>query len=352
MKNFLKNTKYKDIFACLLTVFTTLFAVAGAFAGKVNPEQAPMWIFAGLLLPATVFTSLLLVIYWALRKKLLFLIPLASIILNYNPILSNFQIRIQGKYKLYSDEEILKVLSYNIHEFQYGKMQTSTGYISGFVEEEKADIVCFQEFDVNGQLHMGELAGFFDFLPYSAVAESDENQIGMAIFSKYPVLRWQKINFENTGNGIMWADIKVSDSKTIRVVNAHLQTTSLNRWGNLSFWGKIQKMKSNAAFRAQQARKIIDITDTTLTPVIICGDFNDTPSSFTYSSIRQKKFTDGFQEAGSGIGGTFRGFAGLGKFVRIDYILHSRDFRSIRYKSPNLEWSDHKPVISELVYQN
>jgi len=352
MMNFLKNTKYKDIFAGLLTVFTTLFAVAGALAARMNPDYTSIGIFAGLLLPATVFTSLILVIYWSVRKKLILLIPLASIIINYNPILSNFQIRIPGNYKLYSDEEILKVVSYNIHEFVYGNMQTSTGYISGFVGEEKADIACFQEFDVNGQLHMGELAGFFDFLPFYAVAESDENQIGMAIFSKYPVIRWEKINFKNTGNGILWADIQITDTKTIRVINAHLQTTSLNRWGNLTAGEKIKKIKSNAVLRAQQARKITEIADKATTPVIICGDFNDTPSSYTYSTVKQKRFTDGFREAGTGIGGTFRGFAGLGKFVRIDYILHSKDFRSIRYNSPNLEWSDHKPVISELVYQN
>ena len=40
---------------------------------------------------------------------------------------------------------------------------------------------------------------------------------------------------------------------------------------------------------------------------------------------------DGFRQAGSGFAGTYKGMLGL---FRIDYIIHSDHFRSIRYKTP------------------
>ena len=62
-------------------------------------------------------------------------------------------------------------------------------------------------------------------------------------------------------------------------------------------------------------------------PVLVCGDFNDTPVSYTYHTIRGD-LTDAFRSAGKGIGNTYRG-----KFpsFRIDYIFHSPEFQSANY---------------------
>lgn len=86
--------------------------------------------------------------------------------------------------------------------------------------------------------------------------------------------------------------------------------------------------------------------DTSSMPVIVCGDFNAPPSTYTYHRIKGK-LQDSFRSRGKGYGYTFRG---IHKFLRIDFILYSKQFECIDYESPLLKWSDHKPVISKLTF--
>ena len=77
-------------------------------------------------------------------------------------------------------------------------------------------------------------------------------------------------------------------------------------------------------------------------PVIVCGDFNDTPVSYTYKTL-SKGLSDVFIESGSGAGSTFRGNF---PYVRIDYVLYSPGFYSYFYHTEKVDWSDHYPVIT------
>ena len=109
----------------------------------------------------------------------------------------------------------------------------------------------------------------------------------------------------------------------------------------------ISDLKYSFKERAKQAILLRQIIDTTVYPVIICGDFNDTPASYTYHKIKGK-YIDGFRQRGNGYGFTFKG---LVKLLRIDYILYSKHFTGLQYTSPETEWSDHNPVIMKLSYK-
>ncbi len=75
--------------------------------------------------------------------------------------------------------------------------------------------------------------------------------------------------------------------------------------------------------------------------VIVTGDFNDTPISYTYNRLT-RKLSDSFKDAGKGIGSTYRGpLLGL----RIDYVLHSAGLSAREYKTSDAGASDHHPVI-------
>jgi endonuclease/exonuclease/phosphatase family metal-dependent hydrolase len=210
------------------------------------------------------------------------------------------------------------------------------------------EILALQEFKPTGFYNIDEIAGEFRFMSYNSIYNEDEEAIGMALFSKYPVLRSNKIKFENTGNGAMWADI-LYKGDTIRVINNHLQTT-----GYYSSYPKglkylVDIMSQNFIVRSEQAEIIRELIDTTSYPVIVMGDFNDTPNSFVYSTIKGDDLKDGFVEKGSGPGGTFRRTMGL---LRIDMIFHSKHFESAGFTIGSDKLSDHKPVISVLEYKN
>ncbi|MFH0999552.1 MAG: endonuclease/exonuclease/phosphatase family protein, partial [Bacteroidota bacterium] len=79
-------------------------------------------------------------------------------------------------------------------------------------------------------------------------------------------------------------------------------------------------------------------------PVIVCGDFNDTPVSYTYHKMRGQ-LTDAFINAGNGFGNTYE--RKIASF-RIDYIFHSPEFDSKNFKVPHLLYSDHFPVVCDI----
>ena len=79
-------------------------------------------------------------------------------------------------------------------------------------------------------------------------------------------------------------------------------------------------------------------------PVILAGDFNDTPQSFMYNKIKNSGFCDAFQQAGHGLGTTYAGYVPL---LRIDYNFAQKNyFRVLKHEVIDARMSDHYPQVS------
>ena len=61
-------------------------------------------------------------------------------------------------------------------------------------------------------------------------------------------------------------------------------------------------------------------------PIIVCGDFNDTPLSYTYNKIKSN-LIDSFTISGSELEILFKI-----PMLRIDYIFHDNKFKSYNYQ--------------------
>ena len=148
------------------------------------------------------------------------------------------------------------------------------------------------------------------------------------------------MEFEQTNNSAMWADVDIKGKKT-RVINAHLETTGFNRTlhqaGKMIQRGQTVETNSliNAIYgnytlgmiiRAGQATMVANEVINSDLPCIVCGDFNDVPYSFVYNTMLGN-MVDGFKECGSGFMNTFRG----NKKVRIDYIFHDKELKGVKY---------------------
>jgi hypothetical protein len=93
--------------------------------------------------------------------------------------------------------------------------------------------------------------------------------------------------------------------------------------------------------RSQQVNVLAAHLESCKYKIILTGDFNDTPISYTYNRLT-RALEDSFQEAGKGIGSTYRGpLLGL----RIDYVLHSKGMEACEYVTSEAGFSDHHPVI-------
>lgn len=332
-------------------------AVAGAFVQYVRPTTGWWSVFSllGLALPVILVLCVGLALVWGGVRRRWVILPLLGLLANFSYLAAMIQVpffqrRAEGP-------PDLVVATYNVFDFGQGGIRTSVGHIAREMEERGVDILCMQESNGNGNFGLDSIAATFGYLPYRYPSQGVIGE-GLTLFSRYPVLSAGLIRFTNTDNRSMWADVCVKGD-TIRLFNNHLQTSGISRRrrelheqharGSVSGQTRVavsmaESLRDNFIIRARQADFVRKMIDTTRRPVIVCGDFNDTPASYTYRTMLGG-LTDGFKEAGSGYGDTFRQ---LRRLLRIDYIFYSEAFRAVRYYSPSLPWSDHDPVIAEL----
>ncbi len=353
LRRYLKNT-------VLLINIAFAFALAFAYlANHVSPAKYWFVAFFGLAYPFSLLINIGFIVFWAWRKKTWFIISLVVILLGFSNISRFVQISSSDKKQNQSNE--VKLISYNVRTFNHYRQENEGSLrdsILHFLRSEEPDIICFQEYLI--QEDMEEMKEKFiieqlERFPYQILGRIPRKKYyGNTIFSVYPIVKKGKLKFSGTHNACIFADIKVNDD-TIRIYNVHLQSISFQKndyyfvdsitVGFDSAW--IEKAK-NISRRLKQAyikrAKQVDMLKTHISdsphPVIVCGDFNDTPVSYTYNEVKGN-LRDAFISAGQGIGNTYRG-----KFpsFRIDFIFHDRALTSKKYKTHDIRFSDHYPV--------
>lgn len=342
----------------MLILITFLFfglAILGALVPKADPNIYPEMPFIGLALPLIALLNLLFALYWTIKWRYWVWISLGAIAINYNYL--------NAKYRLSSPDiagpaKSITVATYNVHSFGNEQTGYSIKEIAGHLKHNKVDVVCFQEFAANADFTLDSIKKVLREYPYVFAPEFPKGGLRVAMFSKYQMADSAKMQFPHSDNSMQWADLNVNGTK-IRVFNNHLQTTNLNqvrgRMGEQDILGLLEGepgnfgvlaklMKVNFIKRAQQAKIVRTIIDSTKYPVIVCGDLNDLPTSYVYQTVKGN-LSDGFVTNGEGFGYTFRG---IHRIFRIDFIFYSKKFKGVSYDSPSLDYSDHNPVFLKL----
>lgn len=315
------------------------------------------------------FLNLIFFIYWLSVRKKEFLISLLALILSINNIHNTVQLpksTPQANNNKETKTTQIKILTYNVQIFNllgrnsFGPRQKE---LFQFINNESPDVVCFQEFYTNQDKQMSykKVNSLLSEYPYRHtewIQQGKESNYGIAIYSKYPIIEKMRLSFENTNNSTIFSDIVVGKD-TIRLFNNHLQSIKFNHKNyqfisNQASYSQSQKLKEiqdisfrlRDAFikRAEQANHLASEIKKSPYPVVVCGDFNDTPVSYTYRKIKSD-LNDAFLEAGQGFGTTYEG-----KFpsYRIDYILYSDDIEATYYSTRKVDYSDHYPVLATL----
>lgn len=256
-------------------------------------------------------------------------------------------------------EQSYKIITYNVGQYTSGKMDISRPenkrQIGVFVRNEGADVVCLQEFHTNNLAGINEILPEYPYKHHHLIKVKENYYFGNLIASKQPILSKGKITFRKSTNLSIYADIKLKGD-TLRIYNNHLESFSLSpsalvkrlRAGTHTISDELrdvhEKMKVSNIKRAHQVDSVLRHIKQSDYPVIICGDFNDTPMSYTYQQLR-KVSKDTFLEAGNGFSSTY---SFLWPLLRIDYILVPESYDVASHTTPKLGYSDHYPVITEI----
>ena len=175
----------------------------------------------------------------------------------------------------------------------------------------------------------------------------NKTKYGQAIFSKFPILNSGSVEFPNTANNAIFADV-VKGKDTIRIYNIHLESLRIDtNVENLKKEDSERVFKKiSTTFKMQQLQTELFLMHKKQCnyKMVICGDFNNTAFSYVYRQIRGD-LNDTFKEAGNGFGRTydFKFFP-----VRIDFIFADDAFNVNGFKAYNEHYSDHFPIMTTL----
>lgn len=250
---------------------------------------------------------------------------------------------------------LLSVMSFNIHQLkdlktskELPQREFAFQKAKDFLEAQNVDVVGLQELSkYNVEKIQSKLA-----FPYTFHIPNNNN----FIFSKYPFLDTGGVKFSNSGNSYIWADVN-SPNGIFRMVNLHLQSNHVSPQTDRVLSDRFQKefnwknvrdilstIKHHTNERVNQATEVRKFISSSPHPVILCGDFNDTPQSYIYN-ILSEGFTDAFESGGWGLGSTY---AGKIPGLKIDYVLFPKEFFISKSEIIKVNFSDHYPVVARL----
>ncbi len=323
----------------LLLICLTFLCYLSPF---VDPSS--FWVFSifGMAYPWLLLFNMLFVLFWIFSRKWYFLFSVGCIILGWN----HFQSFVGLNTPLPKNKEEITIMTMNSMSY-YNLKGTTKERFDQTINNVNPDIIVLQETSNRFQLISKK-----DY-PH---LHKPKNK-SLAIYSKYPFVNKGNMNIGNTANGCVFADIKIK-GKEIRVYNAHLQSNRVSRdasklkkegdlqkketWQGIK--GMLGKFVKTAAIRSDQAKEIVSHLKKSKHPVVVCGDFNDTPLSYTYQ-LFSNVLKDGFKERAAGIGTTYGGTIPV---LRIDYIWTDPKFQVNSHKIIRENFSDHYPVISRI----
>ncbi len=349
-----KAFRYIFIFLNLIAVLSLLLSYLAVI---IPPDK--FWIpsFFGLAFPYLVVSNFMFVIFWALLKSKLLLISLFTILAGWGYV--NRYVQFSGKS---TEKEGIRIVSYNVRNFDGNKVsdrKANATSIIEFLNSKKANIICLQEIRLrrNKIFNLTEAVNDLKYIEHYQYASSGSS-FGLTTLTSYPIIKMQEIRFENTGNMAIYTDILIDDD-TVRVFNVHLQSYQIDprKYDIIDSPGIDEekdvkeireiggKLKRAFQRRAEQVRDIRKIIDSTPYPVIICGDFNDTPVSYTYEQLRSD-LNDAYVSSGKGF---VRTYIGKMPSYRIDNIFYSNFFESYNFQADDFQASDHLPVSCLLI---
>lgn len=351
-----KRLARKIFFQCNLIVAILTIAIK---IGSIIPPTISLIIpFISLAYPLLLLINIIFIIAWALSKyhKFLALVSIIAILIGGKQMFSVYQIcEIFG-----TNHNDYKIMTFNCNNLGYYDWRNNKQILNNILDmtkSENPDVICLQEYLNNPQSFdtynaLKNLGYEYDHTYYSS-RRTNGDCYGIITLSKYPIVSTEHLKFDQTTNSCHISDIAFGND-TVRIYNCHLESFRLHNdeinevynidndsKHNLKLLNTYKKMYQTFCKREKQAKIISKHIKKCQHPLLVCGDFNDVPTSYTYHTIRSSRdLDDAFVRSGVGFGGTYEGK--LPAF-KIDYILFSDKIKTSNYHIRKEKLSDHRP---------
>jgi len=352
----------------ILAVIALLTAYAACY---ISPARYWFLAFFGLAYPYLLMLNLFFVLVWLLFWKRFIWISILAILMGFTQFFSIIQYRKPASQNVLAGS--MKIISYNVHslyEIHNSKSKSKGRMLSkvtDFLIQQNPDILCIQEFFLRSEDSLKVLQKFtgglhtnYYFLKNYLEIKDKRKIFAIATFSRYPITGMGHLQINSRNIFAIYTDLAMGRD-TVRVYNIHLESIRFGK-NDYSFYAQLtdqakepddnfdlsegffkifSKLKKAFVIRANQVDALKENIKRSPYPVIICGDFNDTPASYTYHQMTSG-FHDSFCKAGTGFLGST--YAGNFPSFRIDYILYDDFFTAFNYSKHSIDLSDHYPV--------
>ena len=331
-----------DMVMGVVTLGVVALFVATLFVPMLDPREWGWVSTLGLIAPFVYAAQAMLTLYWIVRWRILVAVLMIIVSLCGVAQLPRFykfetrRVYTEPNLRPRYDSRALKVLSYNVRSFIDDRGERCLDSVVAMIKSLNPDILCLQEM------------GFSDIAdsllaPLHPMPRSlSRNDLSPAIYSRYPIIRAGRID---SLKEFVWADVVVkrgNSEDTLRIFNNHLHSTAIRRDDNeyieshayleddslRQVRSMVRRLTENNILRAAQVDTLAQMIASSPYPTIVCGDFNDTPISYTYRTVG-RDLRDAFRWAGRGYSHTYRGFFDM---LRIDYVMCSDEFEPLSYE--------------------
>jgi len=365
-KGLLRNILSHSVFIINLLVIAWL--VCCYAASYTSPLRVKYLALFSLTTPFAVAANLLFILFWLFtRRKWRVFFSLAPLCIFYKLVFAVVGLHFWGN-DTAAGAGRLKVMTWNVHGlgiYDHPVDKTVPGRILDVIKEQQPDILCLTEFYTNWDDAMKPYTGRFlregGFKEYRFIYDNTlgtKIYVGTAFYSRYPLENFKTIPLAQHIK-MLQCDVTLPGNRKMRNYFIHLQSFMLldneknmieeaknnNRTLGMNK-SKTFARRFNIAYRKRAVQ-----TDSAAAgirqspyPVLICGDLNDLPGSYTYTTLKGT-LNDAFAGKGRGLGRTYNRILPT---LRIDYIFYDPALLRIKgFESPQLPaLSDHNPVIA------
>ncbi len=349
--------KENRIYIANITVL--ILSITSLAACFINPFYFEYLGFITWCIPLFIVLNLSFCVYWAIKWHKNAWYSLMVLVLSWYHIKASFQI----SYPLAEEKDTLKILSYNTRVFNvYNHLAKKdkprvVKEMFKWIVDKDFDLMCFQEFyyEPDSKLFntISSLKAKRKYYHYfhKTLTNRINGQFGLAIFSKYKIIKSGLVPFDKKSNNqIVFIDVLIK-ADTIRVYNCHLISNNINdadvpgaeisEKNNERVKSIGGTLKRGFGKRGRQVDSLLKHIDNCGHKVILCGDLNDLPYSYTYRKL-SSNLDNTFEKKGNGFGFSFNGKI---PYLRIDNIFVSEGIKTLTFTTHNkVKHSDHFPI--------